>query len=757
MNGRLDIVGGIGFTAQRRDKFLYPHTPMGMLRVYLWARPNSPYMPGEPETWHGMKVGLLASTISSQRARRQFDGDESISCVEFSSDRDMLSAYFRGDVDAVVDVEMPELKDEKALHLYASHPMYICTSLGRKDLFEELEQAMDEICDDFPKYLRMISEHHYGRRSDMAALSMEESRWLNRRLKNDSPVMIDFSPWPFPLFDVDGKPTGFVADLLREIHERTGLTLSVQPQTDINTAEAKFLRGDTDLWIPYPVKASAATYGAKSVFAIPVPQSVAQEIGAEDLYQEFEMFARPNVPKELVSILNKVMTGIDQTQLQEMFMADAAERQVVHRVFGLTREELIRRIAATVFVILLVAVIFGAVMIALLVKQTKRANRAAAIAEDHAQAKTRFLAMMSHELRTPLNAVIGFAEFMSAPDLDEAKRKDYIDGILLSSNALLDLINDILDLSKLEAGAMQMRSGVCDIGQLLRELPAIFGYRVRRHGVKLRIEAPPADQLPIVELAQQGVRQILINLVGNAAKFTDHGEIVVRAAWDGARCNLHLEVSDTGCGISQDKMDRLFDPFIQDIRSRMQSSAGEIKGTGLGLPIVKRMVDNAGGTITARSELGKGTTFVIDIPDLVLVQNISMIPRAAEQTIRAVMPDRVLVVDDMTMNRKILGIHLGNLKIKDIRYAENGERALEVMSEWIPDLVLTDMWMPKMDGTQLAEAMRKDRRLAEIPVVAVTADVDVGSTYDMSLFAKIISKPVTGDKLRALFGEVAAS
>ena len=757
MNGRLDIVGGIGFAAQRREQFCYPHTPMGMLRVYLWARPGSPYMPGEPETWHGMKVGLLASTISSQRARRQFESDESISCVEFSSDRDMLSAYFRGDVDACVDVEMPELKDEKALHLYASHPMYICAALGRTDLFEELEQAMDEICDDFPKYLRMISEHHYGRRSDMAALSMEESRWLNRRLKNDSPVMVDFSPWPFPLFDADGKPTGFAADLLKELGARTGLKFSLAKQTDINTAEAKFLRGDTDLWIPYPVKASAATYGAKSVFAIPVPQSVAQEIGAEDLYQEFEMFARPNVPKELVSILNKVMTGIDQTQLQEMFMADAAERQVVHRVFGLTREELIRRIAATVFVILLVAVIFGAVMIALLVKQTKRANRAAAIAEDHAQAKTRFLAMMSHELRTPLNAVIGFAEFMSAPDLDEAKRKDYIDGILLSSNALLDLINDILDLSKLEAGAMQMRSGVCDVGQLLRELPAIFGYRVRRHGVKLRIEAPPADQLPIVELAQQGVRQILINLVGNAAKFTEHGEIVVRAAWDGARCNLHLEVSDTGCGISRDKMDRLFDPFIQDIRSRMQSSAGEIKGTGLGLPIVKRMVDNAGGTITARSELGKGTTFVIDIPDLVLVQNISMIPRAAEHTIRAVMPDRVLVVDDMTMNRKILGIHLGNLKIKDIRYAENGERALEVMSEWLPDLVLTDMWMPKMDGTQLAEAMRKDRRLAEIPVVAVTADVDVGSTYDMSLFAKVISKPVTGDKLRALFGEVAAS
>ena len=117
----------------------------------------------------------------------------------------------------------------------------------------------------------------------------------------------------------------------------------------------------------------------------------------------------------------------------------------------------------------------------------------------------------------------------------------------------------------------------------------------------------------------------------------------------------------------------------------------------------------------------------------------------------------MLVVDDMELNRKILGIHLGNLKIQDVRYAENGEKAIEVMNEWTPYVVLTDMWMPEMDGTQLAEAMRRDRRLAEIPIVAVTADVDVGSTYDMSLFAKVISKPVTGDKLRALFGEVAAS
>ena len=751
-SGRLDLIGGIGFAAWRREQFRYPHTPMGMLRVYLWARPDSEYQPGEPETWHGMRVGLLASSVSAQRARRQFDKVSDITCVEFSSDRAMLDAYESGEVDACVDVEMPELEDEKALHLYASHPMYICTSLQRKDLFEELETAMDEICDDFPKYLRMISEHHYGKRSEMAALSLDESSWLARRQQNATPIYIDFSPWPFPIADDKGRTIGFVGHLAEEIGRRTGLKIAVQPQTDINTAEAKFLRGDTDLWIPYPEKTDA-TYGATSVFAVPVPQSVAKSLGAEDQYLEFEMFARPNVPAELVSILNKVMTGIDQSQLQEMFMADAAERQVVHRVFGMTAEELKRRAVIAVSVFVTLVAIYGIVMMILLRRQAKRANDAAALAEERAQAKTRFLSMMSHELRTPLNAVIGFAEFLSREDLDEKRRREYTEGVVLSSTALLELINDILDLSKLEAGAMKMRSGSCDIGLLLRELPAIFGYRVRRHGVKLVMDAPKHGEVPIVALSQQGMRQILINLVGNSAKFTDSGEIGVRMRWIAETRTFHFEIWDTGCGISDEKLSKLFDPFVQDIASRMKSSGGESKGTGLGLPIVKRMVDNAGGTITVRSELGKGTTFIIDIPELEIIEHPEG-DAVPEETAIAILPERVLVVDDMAMNRKILGIHLFNLGVKDIRYAENGVKAIEIMEEWIPDIVLTDMWMPQMDGTQLAEAMHRDRRLAELPIVAVTADVDVGSTYDLNLFTKVISKPVTGDKLRHLFGEI---
>ncbi len=750
-DGRLDIVGGIGFSPSRRKSFLFPHTPIGMLRAFLWTHPGSAYKPGAPSTWTGMRVGLLSATVSGERAKRQFEEEGSgVTYREFSTDKEMLAAYFGGEIDACVDVEMHELRNEVALHVYTSHPMYICTARDRDDLFVALEEAMESICDDFPKYQRMISERHYGKHSEMAALSLDEAEWLAKRVKNEAPVVIDFSPWSFPIFDDDGKPAGFVAKLLAEFSRRTGLNFVPQEQTKLQTAEARFLRGETDFWVPYPCDPGDAAAVAVPVFSMPMPQESAAVLGAQDPQMELEMFASRRVPDELVSILRKVGNDIGTAHVQELFMTAMAERSVEHRIFGCTAEQLKHRMLEVAVCVVLFIAVLTSIMGFLLKKQANRANAAAAAAEEHAQAKTRFLAMMSHELRTPLNAVIGFAEFLSRKGISEGQREEYTNGILLSSNALLELINDILDLSKLEAGAMQMREGVCDVVQLLEELPAIFGYRVRRHGVALKIERGD-HEIPHLRLSQQGMRQILINLVGNAAKFTDKGSIIVRASWIPENSTLHIEVSDTGCGITDDKMNKLFNPFVQDIASRMKGSQGEMKGTGLGLPIVKRMVEAAQGTIRAESAIGRGTTFFLDFPNLERAERPKS-THSAEQSLHMARPERVLVVDDMTMNCKILGIHLSNLGIHDVRFAENGVKALEVMAEWKPDLVFTDMWMPEMDGTQLAEAMRRNRALAEIPVVAVTADVDVGSTYDMSLFAKVLSKPVTTSKLSSLFG-----
>ena len=194
----------------------------------------------------------------------------------------------------------------------------------------------------------------------------------------------------------------------------------------------------------------------------------------------------------------------------------------------------------------------------------------------------------------------------------------------------------------------------------------------------------------------------------------------------------------------------------------MEEADSKTKGTGLGLPIVKRLVDAASGSISVKSELGKGTEFTVVLPSLCVVEpggeqedaaaGAEAAAAPAEDEVKA--PGAVLVVDDISVNRKVLGIHLRNLGVKDVRLAENGAKALEEMKSWIPDMVLTDMWMPEMDGQQLAEAMAADPRLAKVPLVAITADVEIENTHSVKRFAKILQKPVTTRKMLAVFREM---
>ena len=760
-NGRLDLIGGLGFAANRNKYYHYPHTPIGMLRVYLWTHRDSPYEAGKPQTWSNMKIGLLSGALSANRVKqhlKEMDNDEGITVREYPSDCELKKAYFSGEVDACVDIEMSELANERALRIYASHPMYLVASQHSKGLFDELENALDVVVDDFPKYMRMMSERHYGSHSELSELSVKEMNWLTERLKDPTPITIDFSPWPFRIHDDTGRITGLPKMLLDEITRKTGLKFKVSPQTGIQTSEAKFLRGDTQFWIPYPERPDSAVYGATSVFSLAVPHSCSELYGVKDFRTEFEMFTSRDTAPELVSILRKTVTGLEPMYFQELFMAAAATRMADRKFFGLSESELKEYVFTIGGTIAFFVVIYSVIMAVLLKRQAHRAEEAAHVAQEFAQAKTRFLAMMSHELRTPLNAVIGFAEFL-AKDQNSEHRKEYVDGILKSATALLELINDILDFSKIEAGAMNMREDKCDVEKIIGELPAIFGYRVRQHGVTLDVHrAPDSVRIPVLKLSRQGLRQVLLNIVGNSAKFTEKGKIVVEYGWRPRNNMLQIKIYDTGRGISKEKMSKLFDPFQQDIKSRMNDACGdETKGTGLGLPIVKRLIDGADGTIEVKSSIGQGTHFLIEIPNLEVVEEAPQ-PADAKPVKEASgnfeMPKRILVVDDMIMNRKILGIHLANLGAKDIRFAENGKVALEAMKEWLPDVVLTDMWMPEMDGAVLADTMKADARLKKVKVVAVTADVDVDSTYDMRLFLKVIAKPVTGDKLRQLFEEI---
>ena len=388
--------------------------------------------------------------------------------------------------------------------------------------------------------------------------------------------------------------------------------------------------------------------------------------------------------------------------------------------------------------------------------------------------KSTFLATMSHEIRTPLNAVIGFSEFLRDAGCSPEERDTYLDGITKSSNALLALINDILDLSKLEARNIEVRGGICDMRKLFEEMASIFQFSAQDKHISLDYEID--KDFPLLDLREERVRQILLNLVGNAVKFTQKGGVNFSAGLDcvadDGTATLVVKVADTGIGISPDKIQAVFDPFMQDGGIR----GGKVyKGTGLGLPISRRLAEAAGGTLVAESKLGAGSVFTLSLPGVGLPETEcaplsarecapdapATQPRRREASSADIAKLRFVLVDDVQMNLRILRQYLKRLgvPVDGIEMFGGAREAMAYLKSAEASrrdgrlIVLTDMWMPGMNGEALAREMRADPELAGVPVVAVTADADAGSTFDVDLFDSILTKPVTGDSILNLLGE----
>jgi len=393
--------------------------------------------------------------------------------------------------------------------------------------------------------------------------------------------------------------------------------------------------------------------------------------------------------------------------------------------------------------------VFAAMASAFIVYR-RRFAKALAMSRAGQVSRTRFLATMSHEIRTPLNAVIGFSEFLRSPELKPSEIASYADGINRASVVLLELINDVLDLSKLDSGKVNVREDVLDMRRMAGDLANIFEAKAAANGVRLAFELP--EQVDGLELSPRYFRQVLLNLIGNAVKFTDSGSIVTTFATERHGSNavdLAISVADTGRGISPEALPTIFDAFAQDIATR----GGRVyEGTGLGLPIVKRITELAGGTVEVASEVGKGTTFTLRIPGVRRVPLPEASAGGEASVDGSAMPASVLLVDDVPMNLSVLSLHLQKLGIEDIRTAASGKEALAMFAERPSELVLTDMWMPGMSGTDLARRLRVCGASPKLRIVAVTADAASAGSFDMSPFSSVLTKPVTREKLLAVLG-----
>jgi signal transduction histidine kinase/CheY-like chemotaxis protein len=364
------------------------------------------------------------------------------------------------------------------------------------------------------------------------------------------------------------------------------------------------------------------------------------------------------------------------------------------------------------------------------------------------QAKSMFLANMSHEIRTPLNAIIGFAQVMTRDARLSGENREHLETIMRSGEHLLALINDILEISKIEADRITVASELFDLQALLRDLETMFRVRTNAKGLGLRMIMGP--NLPGCILSDVSkIRQILINLIGNAVKFTKAGHVLIRvmAEEGGERNVLRFEVEDTGPGISAGDRNKIFESFVQG-----EGMSGIKGGTGLGLTISRRYAKLLGGELVLIwTEPGKGSLFRCEIAYAKPTE--APVPAAERKAVTgARMPDgrspRVLVVDDESINRRLLVRVLEMLNC-EIREAANGEEAVVQFKAWTPDLVFMDIRMPRMDGIRATQLIHEHPAGRYCPVIALTASA-FDSDKDRILAAGLagyIRKPFKLDEL----------
>jgi len=382
-----------------------------------------------------------------------------------------------------------------------------------------------------------------------------------------------------------------------------------------------------------------------------------------------------------------------------------------------------------------------------LMRNLREAKDAADMAS---RAKSTFLATMSHEIRTPLNVILGMAHLLDrSGDLSDEQRRQ-VEAIRQSSDALFALVSDVLDFSQIESGRLELDRSEFDLGGLTRSTLAIFALRFEQKGLRLELQLDASTGRHYIGDANR-IRQILINLLGNALKFTDKGWVRVETsviAENDQTDVVRFRISDSGVGLSQDQLPTLFEGFSQSEGGVSRRFAG----TGLGLAICRRLTQLMGGTIGAEGEPGKGSSFWVTLPLRRAQEHLKGAPDALSGESQPE-PLRILVVDDDPLNRLFLKSLLEKWGHR-VQVAGNGLEALRATDAERFDLIFLDLWMPEMNGFETARRIRmlSDPEISTAPIVALTADVTEEATAESrrSGINEVVVKPLNPERIREL-------
>jgi PAS domain S-box-containing protein len=371
--------------------------------------------------------------------------------------------------------------------------------------------------------------------------------------------------------------------------------------------------------------------------------------------------------------------------------------------------------------------IIGASAVIRDVTERRRTERALEESRDEAEranrAKSEFLSRMSHELRTPLNAILGFGQLLQMDELEPSQQDD-VEQIVKAGRHLLDLINELLEISRIEAGEMAMSIESVPVGPLLAESADLMSPLAAERGLPLKVACADAGDRH-VQADNQRLKQVLLNLLSNAVKYNREGGDIDVACVQAPGERIRITVSDTGPGIPADRLDRLFAPF-----ERLGAEHTPVEGTGLGLALSKRLVEAMGGTLTVQSEVGSGTTFAVELPQASTVVGELEADRGGAEGV-LISGNRggsasVLYIEDNISNYRLVEQILDKRPELKLIAAMEGQLGLDLAREHQPDLVLLDLHLPGMPGEAVLAALREDPRTARVPVVVISADATDG-------------------------------
>ena len=354
--------------------------------------------------------------------------------------------------------------------------------------------------------------------------------------------------------------------------------------------------------------------------------------------------------------------------------------------------------------------------------------------------KSEFLANMSHEIRTPMNAIIGFTDLLDK-DLTEPIHKNYVKSVQDSSKILLTIINDILDLSKVEAGKLEIEYQPSDISIISDEIKSVFYHKAKAKALALNINI--AQSVPSSLLMDEvRIRQILFNLISNAIKFTPEGYIninITNSSIVENKTNLIIEIEDSGIGMDEEQQKNMFEAFTQ----HSNQSNKTYGGTGLGLAIVKKLIELMGGTITLKSTRDEGSTFIITLLDIELSDEEALHERNKDVEV-IFEKATILIADDIELNRTLLLEYLKDTPL-EILQAKDGQEAVDIAKEQEIDLILMDIKMPNKTGY---EATAEIKKIKDIPTIAITASVVArGDNEENQIFDDFLHKPIQYNQL----------